>query len=66
VLATAGYDVLWRDVGPPALRGGGLSLVRALVPGLVPLSFGHHRLLLGVQRLHGPLPVGVAAALPRL
>jgi ribosomal protein S12 methylthiotransferase accessory factor len=54
VLATAGYDILWRDIAPPALRDAGLSVVRALVPGLVPLSFGHHRLRLGVQRLNGP------------
>lgn len=61
-LSKAGYRVLYREVGAPAVREAGLRLVRVVVPGLVPLSFGWGRLRLGLDRLRGN--AGVLVTLP--
>ena len=41
------------DVAPPDLREVGLHVVRAFVPGLIPLHFGSDHLRLGCERLTG-------------
>ncbi|GIG92093.1 YcaO-like family protein [Plantactinospora endophytica] len=46
----AGYSY---DLTPPELADCGVSVVRVLVPGLIPLSFGYRRLRLGCRRLVG-------------
>lgn len=46
------------DLTPPELADRGAHVARALVPGLIPLSFGFHRLRLGCQRLVGPAAPG--------
>lgn len=50
-LAAAGFDALSCDITPPALAAHGVCVTRALVPGLVPLSFGADRVRLGCARL---------------
>lgn len=52
-LRARGYRVFWRDLTPEREIGGGLHVVRVLVPGLIPLSFGAQMLRLGCQRLVG-------------
>ncbi len=46
------------ELTPPELVDTGACVVRVLVPGLVPLSFGHDRLRLGCERLAGPTGPG--------
>jgi len=48
----AGLDVLVVDQTMPELRRNGLHCTRVLVPGLVPMTFGHHnRRTVGLPRL---------------
>jgi len=50
-LAAAGLDALFADVTPADVRELGLSVVRALVPGTLPMTFGHgHERLAGAAR----------------
>lgn len=53
-LAAAGFRAYSRDLTPPRLADCGVRVVRALIPGLIPLSFGHGRIRLGCRRLTGP------------
>ncbi|MGI5148109.1 YcaO-like family protein [Plantactinospora sp. CA-294935] len=46
------------DLTPPELADCGISVVRVLVPGLIPLSFGYRRLRLGCARLVGDTAPG--------
>jgi ribosomal protein S12 methylthiotransferase accessory factor len=60
----AGFDVLVVDQTMPELRRSGLHCVRVLVPGLVPMTFGHHnRRTENLPRLDGgtqlPYPGGL-------
>jgi len=54
-LRELGHAVLWRDMSSPhaVLRQGRLplSIVRVIVPGLVPVSFGYGTEPLGMPRL---------------
>ena len=51
--AAAGLDVLVLDQTAPEHRAGGLACVKVLVPGTLPMTFGHaHRRLSGLPRLH--------------
>jgi ribosomal protein S12 methylthiotransferase accessory factor len=57
-LQTAGFEVIVVDVTTPDVAAAGLSVVRVVVPGLVPLHFQHPRPFLGVRRLTGtPSPL---------
>lgn len=50
----AGMDVLVIDQTMPELRRNGLTCVRVVVPGTVPMTFGHHhRRTNNLPRLHG-------------
>ena len=51
VLEANGYRALACDITPIALAECGVSVIRILVPGLIPLHFGHDRLRLGCSRL---------------
>lgn len=52
-IAASGLHAYACDLTPPELQDCGVHVARALVPGLVPLSFGHDRLRLGCGRLAG-------------
>ncbi|WP_225725230.1 MULTISPECIES: TOMM precursor leader peptide-binding protein [unclassified Nocardia] len=53
-MLAAGLDVLAVDQTMPELRRNGLSCVRVLVPGTVPMTFGHlNRRVRGLPRLTG-------------
>ena len=52
-IETRGLCALGCDITPPPYAAAGVSVVRALVPGLVPLYFGHDRIRLGCRRLVG-------------
>jgi ribosomal protein S12 methylthiotransferase accessory factor len=56
-LLARGFDVLFVDVTPADVATLGLSVVRALVPGALPITFGHGR-----ERLAGTdrAPAGAA------
>jgi ribosomal protein S12 methylthiotransferase accessory factor len=51
LLAQAGYEVIVVDLTTPDLQQAGFSVVRVLVPGLVPLHGDHNLPYLGVARL---------------
>jgi len=51
----AGYDVYVVDLTPREIKELGYHVVRVLVPGLIPLHFGHNTLPLGLTRLGGSL-----------
>jgi len=51
LLGQAGYEVIVVDLTTPDLREAGFSVVRVLVPGLVPLHGDHALPYLGVARL---------------
>ena len=51
-LATVGLRLLVADLTPPEIGELGLSVVRAIVPGLHPLVIGHVKRVLGGRRLH--------------
>jgi ribosomal protein S12 methylthiotransferase accessory factor len=50
-LRRAGYEVIVADVTTPDIAEVGLSVVRVIVPGLVPLHSHHLRPFLGVRRI---------------
>jgi ribosomal protein S12 methylthiotransferase accessory factor len=50
-LGRAGYEVIVVDITTEDIAAAGLSVVRVLVPGLVPLHHDHRRPYLGVRRL---------------
>ncbi|MEO7145899.1 MAG: YcaO-like family protein [Bryobacteraceae bacterium] len=50
-LRAGGYRLYECDLTPLGMRPHGLSVVRAFVPGLVPLYFGSDRIRLGCRRL---------------
>ncbi len=50
-LRGAGYELIVTDVTTPDVAEVGLSVVRAIVPGLMPLHYHHQRPFLGVRRL---------------
>jgi ribosomal protein S12 methylthiotransferase accessory factor len=50
-LGEAGYNVIVADITTPDIAAVGLSVVRVIVPGLVPLHGQHPRPFLGVRRL---------------
>ena len=54
VLSAVGLDAYACDLTPPELADHGAHVMRVLVPGLIPLSFGFGRLRLGCERLVGP------------
>ncbi|CAA9289335.1 MAG: TOMM biosynthesis cyclodehydratase (protein C) / TOMM biosynthesis docking scaffold (protein D), partial [uncultured Corynebacteriales bacterium] len=66
--AAAGLDVLVLDQTTPEHRAGGLACVKVLVPGTLPMTFGHaHRRLSGLPRLRTvprllghPEPAGIS------
>ncbi|MET8626333.1 TOMM precursor leader peptide-binding protein [Kitasatospora sp. NPDC004669] len=63
-LVHAGHDVIVVDQTSPEQHGLGLSTIRALVPGLLPMDFGWSRQrALHLPRLHRFLPPGRAAHL---
>ena len=51
-LANAGYETIVVDITTPDIADVGLSVVRVLVPGLVPIHGNHLRPFLGVRRLY--------------
>jgi ribosomal protein S12 methylthiotransferase accessory factor len=58
-LADAGLEVLAADQTTPEATAAGLRCVRVIVPGLIPITFGHlHRRVTGLPRLTDG-PVGV-------
>ncbi|MBF6047094.1 TOMM precursor leader peptide-binding protein [Streptomyces sp. NRRL B-1677] len=63
-IAHAGLDVLVVDQTTPDHRLGGFRCAKVLVPGAVPMTFGHWaRRLNGLERLlHTPVALGQAAA----
>ena len=63
----AGYEPLAVDITTPDVAEAGLSVVRVLVPGLVPLHSDHRRPYLGVRRLvEGPPGWAAPGAPPAL
>jgi len=50
-LRTAGHEVIVADITTPEIADVGFSVVRVIVPGLVPLHGNHLRPFLGVRRL---------------
>jgi ribosomal protein S12 methylthiotransferase accessory factor len=74
-LLDLGLDVLAVDQTTPEHRAGGLAAAKVLVPGLLPMTFGHaHRRLAGLPRLltvpqrlgyaDRPLAAGAVRTLP--
>jgi ribosomal protein S12 methylthiotransferase accessory factor len=53
-LGSAGYEVIVTDITTPEIAEVGFSVVRVIVPGLVPLHGDHRRPFLGVRRVHEP------------
>jgi len=51
LLAQAGHEVIVVDITTPDVRAAGFSVVRVLVPGLIPLHSNHRLPHLGVERL---------------
>jgi ribosomal protein S12 methylthiotransferase accessory factor len=54
LLRSAGHEVIVADVTTPEIADVGFSVVRVVVPGLVPLHGNHRRPFLGVRRLAAP------------
>ena len=52
LLDEQGLEVIAKDITTPDVRDVGLSVVRVLVPGLVPMHGNHNFPYLGVRRLH--------------
>jgi ribosomal protein S12 methylthiotransferase accessory factor len=50
-LATRGYTIYECDLTPEGMMECGLCVIRALVPGLIPLYFGYDRIRFGCRRL---------------
>jgi ribosomal protein S12 methylthiotransferase accessory factor len=50
-LTTLGYRTYICDITPKKLADYGIYVVRALVPGLIPIHFGYDRLRIGCRRL---------------
>ncbi|NPC79761.1 YcaO-like family protein, partial [Pyxidicoccus fallax] len=62
-LRATGSDLLYCDLTPPDLRALGLHVVRAVLPGLQPIDFGHRERRLGGERLYQlPVKLGLAPA----
>lgn len=58
-LARAGYETIAVDITTPDIADVGLSVVRVVVPGLVPIHGNHLRPFLGVRRLYeAPYRIG--------
>jgi ribosomal protein S12 methylthiotransferase accessory factor len=57
-LNASNRPVLRCDLTPPAVATLGVKVVRVLIPGSIPLYFGHDRLRLSCQRLIGPSAPG--------
>lgn len=54
-LSGAGLDVIVVDQTTPEHRAGGSHCMKVLMPGLVPMTFGHaNRRLVGLSRLPDP------------
>jgi ribosomal protein S12 methylthiotransferase accessory factor len=62
-LDAAGFEAFTCDITPAILEEAGLRVVRAFVPGLVPLYFGVDRVRLGCERLTGTWSPGRLATL---
>jgi ribosomal protein S12 methylthiotransferase accessory factor len=52
-LVARGYTIYEFDLTPPALAECGASVIRTLVPGLIPLYFGYDMMRFGCRRLWG-------------
>jgi len=52
-LAIRGYHVYMDDLTPPTLADLGVCVVRAVIPGLIPIHFGYHHIRLSCPRLCG-------------
>jgi ribosomal protein S12 methylthiotransferase accessory factor len=63
LLARYGLEAYAVEITPPPLADAGVHVVRALVPGLVPLYFGLDRARLGCARLTGHAAPGRLATL---
>ena len=63
LLAAAGHEAVIADITTPDVRAAGMAVVRALVPGLLPISFGAGRERLGGARLAG-LPLSRLNRIP--
>lgn len=64
-LLAAGLDVLVVDQTMPELAAAGLVCVKAIVPGLVPVTFGHlNRRTENLPRLAGAVPLPYRSQLP--
>ncbi|MBW4028421.1 MAG: YcaO-like family protein [Acidobacteria bacterium] len=50
-LCARGLRIYTCDLTPPSMQACGVSVVRALAPGLIPMYFGYDRLRLGCRRL---------------
>ncbi len=48
-----GHEVYAINLAPPEIQSLGYQVFRVIVPGLIPIHFGHHRIPLGMQRLVG-------------
>jgi ribosomal protein S12 methylthiotransferase accessory factor len=59
-----GLDVVVVDQTTPEHRGVGLACVKVIVPGMLPMTFGHHaRRVVGLPRLYGvPYRLGYRSA----
>jgi ribosomal protein S12 methylthiotransferase accessory factor len=61
-LQQRGLDAIIVDVTLPEVRQAGLRVVRVIVPGLIPLTFGHRYAAKGGQRLYTvPVTLGYAS-----
>jgi ribosomal protein S12 methylthiotransferase accessory factor len=58
MLAVRGWHAYGCDLTPPELADSGVHVRRVVVPGLIPVHFGHDRLRLGCRRLTGSGPPG--------
>jgi ribosomal protein S12 methylthiotransferase accessory factor len=54
LLAVRGWHAYGCDLTPPELADCGVHVRRVVVPGLIPVHFGHDRLRLGCRRLWAP------------
>jgi ribosomal protein S12 methylthiotransferase accessory factor len=60
-LAARGLEVLAVELTPPGIAALGLHVVKAIVPGMLPIDFGQMPRHLGVPRLYGaPSRMGYA------
>jgi ribosomal protein S12 methylthiotransferase accessory factor len=53
ILTAHGFVPYWRDLTPDSIRLRGVWVVRAVVPGLIPIHFGSDRLRMACSRLRG-------------